>query len=837
MMLGRATQRKQRLPVAVSRAAQGIRGLFLQASRLHKLLWLLGFLLLTAAITPYPTLELPFSFEDVESAVVADEDIRAEIPFKAENLESTRQARQAAADVVPPSYRVDLERVQSQMTLLDERIDALLTHMPHVADVVRQALRASDMRTPAAEVVRRAVDAYVADMAVSGLALPEGANAAQLTPWLLPDPATLPLREPAPLPEGTPAEAAQPVAGLTDPEGEAFQPAYAATLAAKSRQSLQYVLNYGIMGESELDGLPPEVREVSVIREETLEDQKVSEVLPVGKLLTPQEAVQLLRTHLALIVADIAAPQGELPVDAAALQQASFLVTRAGVAPTLVFDHVSTEAAREQARVAVMPMWKEYTIGETIIRAGDRWTRQARVDARAYLQELESGQRTLSRLFSAFFANLIFVGLALAALLRVRPLMGFKEGDIFRSLNVGLLLTCLALVVGRVILYFDPNGFVVPVAAAAILVAILANARLALIVSMLISLLVMVQYGYNWQVLVVQVTMAFAGVFSIFVVRRRSDMNSAAMKATMAGLLAMAAIILTTDAPWSEAALRRMVLVLLNGGICMVLVPGLLSPLERLFGVTTDIQLLEYSDLNNEVLSRMAIEVPATYSHSLMMGQMAEAASVAVGANGLMARVCAYYHDIGKLQRPEYFSENQTGANVHDDLTPRMSARAIAAHVSEGVEMARQFHLPKPIIDGIKEHHGTSLIGFFYQQAIEQQKHGDVVEEDFRYPGPKPQRPETAILMICDATESGVRSIKNPNEDRIREFVEKIINARAADGQFDECDLTLKDLGTIREVVTRQVVTNLHTRIAYPEQAVKASEPERAVAAVARERE
>jgi len=248
-----------------------------------------------------------------------------------------------------------------------------------------------------------------------------------------------------------------------------------------------------------------------------------------------------------------------------------------------------------------------------------------------------------------------------------------------------------------------------------------------------------------------------------------------------------------------------------------MLVPAALSPLERFFGITTDIQLLEFSDLNNELLSQLARKAGATYSHSQIAGQMAGAAAEAIGANGLLAKVCAYYHDIGKMQRSEYFSENQNGHNVHDEMPPRLSARVIAAHVTQGAQMAREYHLPKPIIDGILEHHGTGIIGFFYQQAKEQQKHGDVAEEDFRYPGPKPQRPETAILMICDAVESGVRSFRNPNEARVREFVDKIIASRVADRQFDECHLTLKQLDTVAAVVVKQAMTNLHTRVAYPE--------------------
>jgi putative nucleotidyltransferase with HDIG domain len=312
--------------------------------------------------------------------------------------------------------------------------------------------------------------------------------------------------------------------------------------------------------------------------------------------------------------------------------------------------------------------------------------------------------------------------------------------------------------------------------------------------------------------------MCLAGVFSIRVVRRRSDMARASVKATVIGFVAVSAYLLAMGTLFSEDALRMLLLIGLNGLLCLFLVPGLLSPLERVFGITTDIQLLEYSDLNNEILSRMAIEIPATNAHSQRLGQLAEAAADAIGANGLLAQVCAYYHDIGKLKRPEYFAENQTGVNIHDDLSPRLSARAIASHVLEGAEMAREMHLPKPIVDGILEHHGTSLISFFYQEALAQQKHGDVREEDFRYPGPKPQRRETAILMICDAAESGVRTIKNPNEERIREFVDKIVKARADDGQFDECDLTLKDLDTIKEIVTSRLVSFAHERIAYPDQ-------------------
>jgi putative nucleotidyltransferase with HDIG domain len=389
------------------------------------------------------------------------------------------------------------------------------------------------------------------------------------------------------------------------------------------------------------------------------------------------------------------------------------------------------------------------------------------------------------------------------------------------------LLLCVLLGAGRLASYFEHTGLIMPVAAVGILAAILMTGQLAAMVAVLASVVISIQYNYDWRLLVVGLAMSLAGVLSVFQVRRRSDMAKASIKAIGAGLLAALALSFALDSMQDQGALwnlfltetfqQRILLITLNGALCLMLVPAALSPLERFFGITTDIQLLEFSDLNNELLSQLARKAGATYSHSQIVGQMAGAAAEAIGANGLMAKVCAYYHDIGKMRRSEYFSENQTGHNIHDELPPKLSARAIASHVIQGAQMAREYHLPKPIIDGILEHHGTGLIGFFYQQAKDQEKHGDVVEEDFRYPGPKPQRPETAILMICDAVESGVRSFRNPNHERMREFVDKIIASRIADRQFDECNLTLKQLDTIASVVVKQVMTNLHTRVAYPE--------------------
>jgi hypothetical protein len=255
-----------------------------------------------------------------------------------------------------------------------------------------------------------------------------------------------------------------------------------------------------------------------------------------------------------------------------------------------------------------------------------------------------------------------------------------------------------------------------------------------------------------------------------------------------------------------------------NGVLVMLIVPGSLSLFESAFRITTDIQLLELSDLNHPILRRMTMEAPGTHHHSLMVGNLAEIAAEAIGANSLMARVCSYYHDIGKVSRPEYFSENQTGYNRHDGLSPIMSSRIIVGHVKDGVEMAREYGLCQPVIDIIQQHHGTDMVRFFYEKALKGDKYDCLREEDFRYPGPKPQTREAAIVMVADSIESASRSLTSPTRSRLEAVADKIINTRFADGQFDDCDLTLKDLHVIAETIVRVLVSAYHRRVEYPEQ-------------------
>jgi hypothetical protein len=245
-----------------------------------------------------------------------------------------------------------------------------------------------------------------------------------------------------------------------------------------------------------------------------------------------------------------------------------------------------------------------------------------------------------------------------------------------------------------------------------------------------------------------------------------------------------------------------------------------LAVLERPFGAVTHLRLLELSSPEHPLLKELMLRAPGTYAHSIMVSHLADAAAKAIGADSLLARVGCYYHDVGKMRRPEFFIENQRVENVHDRLTPSLSALIIAAHVKDGVELAEQYRLPRPIRDIIAQHHGTSLISFFYQQALAGcEMHTPVLEQQFRYSGPKPQSKEAGIVMLADAVEAASRSLSRPTPARIESLVQHIIQEKIADGQLDECSLTFSEVHKIQEAFCRLLVAMLHSRVEYPSSA------------------
>jgi len=265
--------------------------------------------------------------------------------------------------------------------------------------------------------------------------------------------------------------------------------------------------------------------------------------------------------------------------------------------------------------------------------------------------------------------------------------------------------------------------------------------------------------------------------------------------------------------------LDRYLILFINGIVSSIIVLGILPVFEYLFNTATNISLLELADFHHPLLQRLIQEAPGTYHHSLIVGNLSETACLAVGANALLARIGAYYHDIGKLQKPEYFSENQfREVSKHGNLAPTMSKLVIMNHVKEGVELAKKFRLSPSLIDFIQQHHGNSLVYYFYRRALENiEEDGEIKEEGFRYPGPKPDTKETAVVLLADSVEAAARTLKDPTPAKIEELVHKIINNKFIDGQLDECELTLKDLEKISAVFIRLLCGIYHNRATYPE--------------------
>lgn len=327
-------------------------------------------------------------------------------------------------------------------------------------------------------------------------------------------------------------------------------------------------------------------------------------------------------------------------------------------------------------------------------------------------------------------------------------------------------------------------------------------------------------------------SVGFVGVYVTQRIRRRSRLLTSGLYIGAAASVFMVLFSQTSVALNSDHQALLFLSPLLSGILTAMLAGALLPALESLFQMTTTISWLELGDLNHPLMKRLSIEAPGTYHHSLVVANLAEAAAESIAANASMCRVCAYFHDIGKLTKPEYFIENMDpDDNPHDDLTARMSALVLIAHVKDGVDIAIKHGLNSRIIDVIEQHHGNSLVYFFYRRALDQKKEilrlveedkareddvPEVTEDGFRYPGPRPQFKEAAIISLADAVESASRTLAKPSLTRVEQLVEEIVRNRILDHQLDECDLTLAELGDIKASFVKTLMSMLHSRIHYP---------------------
>ena len=364
----------------------------------------------------------------------------------------------------------------------------------------------------------------------------------------------------------------------------------------------------------------------------------------------------------------------------------------------------------------------------------------------------------------------------------------------------------------------------IPVPMGAMLVTLIFDFHTAIIFSFIISLMTGI-----WLNNPLYTVYAFVGsltaAFSVIRCKRRSALLKGGLYVSAVNVLTTGVLLLFEGNLFAAMAPNAFMFATMSGIMVAAIVSLLLPVIEYVFSVSTDISLIELMDLDQPLMHNLMIAAPGTYHHSIIVGNLAESAAEAVGANPLLARVTACYHDIGKMRMPEYFVENQTNStNKHEKLTPHMSSMILISHVKDGVELARQYKMPKPIADIIQQHHGTSLITFFYQKALEQTKDGLPLREDYRYPGPKPQTRVAAIVMMADAVEAASRALAEPTPARISALVDKIINHIFLDGQIDECELTLKDISEIKKRFTYILTSIFHRRIEYPEVVIKSGQ-------------
>ncbi|WP_243663306.1 HD family phosphohydrolase [Rhodothermus marinus] len=357
--------------------------------------------------------------------------------------------------------------------------------------------------------------------------------------------------------------------------------------------------------------------------------------------------------------------------------------------------------------------------------------------------------------------------------------------------------------------------YAVPVAIASILLTVIFDSRVALFGTITLAFIGGHLLSYDFEFVFATV---FAGTLGIFSVR---DIKNRGQFFLSAGLVFLGyLVVLGASALWHPAASGRFLSDLLLVGINSVLVLmayPLLWVFERAFDITTDLTLLELSDTNRPLLKELSLRAPGTFNHSLQVANLAEAAAAAIGAHALLVRVGALYHDIGKMVKPEYFVENQRpGMNPHENLKPRMSALIIASHVKEGLEIGRQYGLPKKVLDFIPMHHGTTRIEYFYRKAVEQTGDPNLPDAEFRYPGPKPNSKETAILMLADSVEAASRALEEPTHKRLEALIDQIFRARIEDGQLDDTDLTFRDLQKIKETFLQMLLAIYHIRVKYP---------------------
>lgn len=483
--------------------------------------------------------------------------------------------------------------------------------------------------------------------------------------------------------------------------------------------------------------------------------------------------------------------------------------------PTLKPSAELTKARQVEVGLSVIPVETTIKKNELIVQRGEVVTE----GTRSRLDLIQS-KLVKKEVYNRIAATGLIV--LLTYFLLFVYLFEFEKETLLSSKKVLLLQVALFLTAGLskgIATWPGSSTYLMPTALAALLLAMLLSPRLGMVAGFVMAIFAGMITGFKVDIIFATLLASLAGTFTAFRVRKRIEFFKVGLAVGLAWFLVLFAFQLFSEQTWIPA-LQQSSLGLANGLLVTIPICFLLLPLfESLFNLTTDITLLELSDLNHPLLKRMIVEAPGTYHHSLVVSTLSEAACEKIGANALLARVGCYFHDIGKIAKAEYFTENMRGnrRSVHEDLTPEESFNIINHHVIGGIALGKQHKLKDPILSFIPEHQGTGVVWYFYRKALDASDSSEEISpEDFRYAGPKPQSKETAVAMLADSCEAASRSLKEPTPHNLREQVRKIINDKFIDGQFDECDLTLRDMHLIQESFVQNLMAIYHTRVSYP---------------------
>ena len=493
--------------------------------------------------------------------------------------------------------------------------------------------------------------------------------------------------------------------------------------------------------------------------------------------------------------------------------------------PNLLYDRETTER-RQQARLDRVPRNKGIILeNERVVEANKRITDDdlEKLFSLSLAVDAKSASEDFVQITLAYLGRIIVVGILVSLLFGF--LFVYKK-TIFEDQKMVLFLCFIFLIEGVLAYLFTQklalSEYLIPITVAAMVVTIMFDGFVGLIATFSMTFLIGTQIGNNVEFMITSLFTSIMGIYTVRNLRRRSQLFTAIFVLIGCSALAIIGQGLFKGYDWQVMSYDMMNLLLLSV-LSPILTYGLIGILEVSFGITTNLTLIELLDFQQPLLKRLQQEANGTFNHCVVVGNLAEACADSIGANSLLCRVGAYYHDIGKMLRPEYYIENQYGGeNKHDKLSPVMSAKIIKSHVSDGLLLAKEYSLPNIVSDFIPMHHGTTRVEYFYRQALEDDKNVD--EEQFKYSGPKPNTKETGILMICEAIEAGVRSIKEPDLIKIEEMITNIINSRISSGQLSECPLTMDELTRIKGNMDGNsgllsVLKGIyHIRIEYPDE-------------------